>query len=190
VKKQVVNQPVVIVLAAGKGQRFLDAGGSTHKLQAQLQGRTVLQHTLAAVQTSGLACHVVHAAPRLQTMGDSIAQGVADCTQTYPHASAWLLLPADLPLVLPSTLQAVANALESGQFDAARPSFCGQSGHPVGFAASKRAELLNLKGFGGVVHVFNHSFATTIEVNDAGVLLDVDTPERLLACRDLLRKRA
>lgn len=55
--------PVVIVLAAGRGSRFLASGGSCHKLQADLQGKPVLDHVLAAVARSGLAVHVVrHAA--------------------------------------------------------------------------------------------------------------------------------
>ena len=43
--------PVVLVLASGRGERFLASGGSTHKLQADLGGRTVLQRTLDAVAT-------------------------------------------------------------------------------------------------------------------------------------------
>ena len=40
--------PVVLVLASGRGERFRASGGTTHKLQALLGARTVLDHTLAA----------------------------------------------------------------------------------------------------------------------------------------------
>ncbi|MEG0224963.1 MAG: nucleotidyltransferase family protein, partial [Comamonas sp.] len=43
------SDPVVVVLAAGQGQRFRASGAQTGKLQAQLHGRSVLEHTLAAV---------------------------------------------------------------------------------------------------------------------------------------------
>ena len=55
--------PVVIVLAAGRGERFAESGGTTHKLQALLAGKPVMQHTLAAVKASGLAFHVVTSDP-------------------------------------------------------------------------------------------------------------------------------
>jgi molybdenum cofactor cytidylyltransferase len=49
----------VIVLAAGKGERFKAAGGTQHKLDALLQGLTVRERVIKAVQTSGLSWHMV-----------------------------------------------------------------------------------------------------------------------------------
>ncbi len=69
-----LEQPCVLVLAAGRGERFLASGGSTHKLQAMLGPQTVLQTTLAAVQASGLPWHVEYG-PH-PGMGDSIAAAV------------------------------------------------------------------------------------------------------------------
>ena len=73
---------------------------------------TVREHTLAAVQASGLPWHVVepaHTAHMDQPgMGDSIATGVRACVQ----AAGWLLLLADLPPIQPATLRAVAGARE------------------------------------------------------------------------------
>ncbi len=48
------GKPTVLVLASGRGERFAASGGGTHKLQALLAGKPVLQHTLAAVAASGL----------------------------------------------------------------------------------------------------------------------------------------
>jgi len=74
----------------------------------------VREHTLAAVQASGLPWHVVepaHTAHMDQPgMGDSIATGVCACAQ----AAGWLILPADLPLIQPATLRAVARASARG----------------------------------------------------------------------------
>jgi len=43
-----------LILASGRGERFLVSGGTNHKLQADLHGRTGLQRTLDAVRASGL----------------------------------------------------------------------------------------------------------------------------------------
>ena len=109
--------PTVIVLAAGRSTRFRAASAGQDKLQALLGQRSVREHTIAAVQASGLPWHVVEAAHTahitLPGMGDSIATGVRACAL----AAGWLILPADLPLVQPATLRAVAGATR-------RPSTC------------------------------------------------------------------
>ena len=75
--------PTVIVLAAGRSERFAAASGGQHKLQALLGTRSVREHTLEAVRASGLPWHVVEAAHtahlQLPGMGDSIATGVRAC---------------------------------------------------------------------------------------------------------------
>ena len=63
--------PVVLVLASGRGDRFVASGGQVHKLRALLAGVPVLEHTLAAVRASGLPWHLEDAGH--PGMGDSIA---------------------------------------------------------------------------------------------------------------------
>jgi molybdenum cofactor cytidylyltransferase len=103
----------VIVLAAGRSERFRAASGGQDKLHAPLGRGSVREHTLAAVQASGLPWHVVEAAHTAHMdqpgMGDSIATGVGACAQ----AAGWLILPADLPLIHPNTLLQVAQALKT-----------------------------------------------------------------------------
>ena len=50
-------QPVVLVLASGRGERFAASGGMVHKLRAALGDKTVLEHTLAAAGTGICQCH-------------------------------------------------------------------------------------------------------------------------------------
>jgi HPt (histidine-containing phosphotransfer) domain-containing protein len=95
------SAPVVLVLASGRGERFRAAGGTTHKLQALLGGRTVLEHTLAAVRDSGLPWHLEDAGH--PGMGDSIAAAVRATrgggrpTWTAPRwKPCYLQAPADL----------------------------------------------------------------------------------------------
>src|SRR5512140_947872 len=122
-----MTSPVVLVLASGRGDRFIASGGSGSKLQALLGGIPVLQRTLAAVRASGLPWHLEDAGHA--GMGDSIAAAV----RLTRDAAGWLVLPGDLPLVQPQTLRAVAAAL--AQHAIVVPHFHGQRGHPVGFAA-------------------------------------------------------
>ena len=53
-----MNPPTVVVLASGRGERFIASGGAGNKLQALLAGKPVLQHTLDAVRASGLPWHL------------------------------------------------------------------------------------------------------------------------------------
>src|SRR3954447_23120127 len=121
--------PVIVVLASGRGERFIASGGSGSKLRALLGGKPVLEHTLAAVRASGLPWHLEDAGH--PGMGDSLAAAV----RATADAPGWLVLPADLPLVSPQTLLKVADALRSGA-QAAQPIHAGQWGHPVGFGAA------------------------------------------------------
>ena len=168
-------KPTVIVLASGRGERFTASGGQVHKLQALLGGKTVLQHTLDAVAASGLPWHL-ETAPHAG-MGDSIAAAV----RSTERASGWLILPADLPLVLPSTLLAVADQLASAAVVV--PTFKGERGHPVGFASTCRDALLALAGKQGAASVVRAQAASNamvlLAVDDAGIVTDIDTLDDL-----------
>ena len=95
-----MTQPVVIILAAGKGERFLASGATTHKLDALLSGTPVLMHVINAVKASGLPWHLVRPPGGTAGMGASVALGV----RATPDAPGWLILPGDLPLIQPATL--------------------------------------------------------------------------------------
>jgi molybdenum cofactor cytidylyltransferase len=170
-----MSQPVVLVLASGRGERFIASGGSGSKLNALLDGRTVLQRTLDAVRASGLPWHLEDAGH--EGMGDSIAAAV----RATPDASGWLVLPGDLPLVRPETLQAVAAAL--AQHAVVVPHFHGQRGHPVGFRAECREALSALSGEQGAALVVRAQAmlnqVVSIEVEDPGIAADIDTVQDL-----------
>ena len=51
---QIPGLPCVLVLAAGRGERFRASGGRVHKLDAPLDGQPVLWHAMRAVQAAGL----------------------------------------------------------------------------------------------------------------------------------------
>jgi molybdenum cofactor cytidylyltransferase len=184
------NPPTVLILASGRGERFLASGGATHKLAAFLgEGvykKTVLQHTIDAVKASGLPYHVEDAGH--PGMGDSIAAAVR---QTQ-HANGWLVLPADLPLVQPETLLRVAAALQLN--DVVQPVFeqGGEQlrGHPVGFGRVCLDRLLKLKGNKGAAGVLITYNAMKLIVNDIGIITDIDTVDDLARAEEILKNRS
>jgi molybdenum cofactor cytidylyltransferase len=163
--------PVVLVLASGRGERFVASGGKGSKLQALLGGKPVLEHTLAAVRASGLPFHVEDAGH--PGMGESIAAGV----RATADAGGWLVLPGDLPLVAPESLLAVAAALKRASL--VLPMHRGTRGHPVGFGAEHRAALLALAGAEGAAAIVRASQPLKLELDDAGIVTDIDTVEDL-----------
>jgi molybdenum cofactor cytidylyltransferase len=180
-------RPTIIVVAAGSGKRF---HGPSHKLEQSLGATTVLGRTLrqavatqlpvlvvtteelrplVAQHCAGRDILVLSAAAAARGMGHSIAAGVAERS----GANGWLVLPGDLPLVRSSTLLAVAGALEHHAVVFAQHQ--GRRGHPVAFAAELYSELVLLDGDDGARRVALRYPALGLEVDDPGVLMDVDT---------------
>jgi molybdenum cofactor cytidylyltransferase len=174
-----VKSPVVLVLASGRGDRFVASGGRGSKLRALLAGKPVLEHTVAAVRASGLPFHVEDAGH--PGMGDSIAAGV----RATADAGGWLVLPGDLPLIAPSSLLAVAEALKGASV--VLPMFQGTRGHPVGFGAAHGAALQALTGTEGAAVIVRTAKALRMEIEDPGIVTDIDTVEDLARAEKALR---
>ena len=186
-------RPTIVVPAAGRGSRF---GGPRHKLAQPFDGATVLGATLRhaiqtqlpviVVTTAALAplvgqqlatrdIVVLSAGEAARGMGYTIAAGVAERS----GAPGWLVLPGDMPLVRPGTLLSVATALE--QHPVVYAQYKGRRGHPVGFAAELYSELILLDNDDGARRVVARYPAYGQEVDDPGVLMDVDTLADLAA---------
>ena len=176
-----MQPPVVLVLASGRGERFVASGGRGSKLQALLAGRPVLQHTLAAVRASGLPFHVEDAGH--PGMGDSIAAAV----RATADASGWLVLPGDLPLIAPSSLLAVADALQRATV--VLPMHEGKRGHPVGFSAVHGADLQALRGTEGAAAIVRAATTLRLDLDDPGITMDIDTVEDLARAGNMLSGR-
>jgi molybdenum cofactor cytidylyltransferase len=196
-------RPVVVVLAAGQGSRF---GAGAHKLVQPLGTSSVLGEVLRHVLASHLGVVVVTIdaladearrtiaskdvvlVPAVGSlpdgkggatlgMGYSIAVGVG----ARPEASGWLIVPADMPLVRPTTLVTVARQLEHHAVVYAQHG--GRRGHPVGFSSELYSELVALQGDEGARRLLARFPAHGVEVDDPGVLVDIDTEADLLAAR-------
>lgn len=164
--------PVVIVLAAGRGERFAASGGCVHKLDALLSGKPVLAHVLDAVKSSGLPFHIVRPDASRPGMGDSIAAGV----RATAGAPGWLVLPGDLPLIRSDTLRRIALAPPAA---VTVPRYAGQRGHPVRFATACANQLIGLKGNEGAARIVRAYEALNsvalLDLDDPGAVTDIDT---------------
>jgi len=185
-----------ILLAAGRAERF----GGTKLHTALREGpdaglaigvaacrhlASVMDVVIAVVRVGddALAAAFEHEGARVvvarnadEGMGVSLAAGVAAASDE----SACIVALADMPWIEPSTIARVAQALANGESIVA-PCYRGQRGHPVGFASTHRAELLALRGDEGARAILaaHRDALTLIDVEDPGVLRDVDTPKDL-----------
>jgi molybdenum cofactor cytidylyltransferase len=193
-------QPVVIVLAAGSSARFDGVGNKlTQNLGPLSVLGTTLSHALATdlpvvlVTTMQLAPEArrVLAARDLVVLPDAVARergvgySMAMGVSARADARGWVMLPGDMPMVQPSTIRAVAQAL--GRHAVAYPQHDGHAGRPLGFAAELYSELISLTGDHAARRLGARYPAHAIEVADPGVLMDVDTPDDLLALRQSLQ---
>ena len=80
-----------------------------------------------------------------------------------------------------STLLAVAQALQVHPIAYAQHR--GRRGHPVGFAAELFSELIALTGDEGARRLVARYPAQAVDVDDPGVLIDIDTVADLTALR-------
>ena len=129
-----------------------------------------------ALEAAG--CEVLEAPQAERGMGASLAAAVA----ASPAASGWIVALGDMPSIRVSTIGAVKEALENGARIAA-PVHCVTfaRGHPVGFAAALRDEILALQGDEGARSILaRHADGlVAVPVDDAGIFVDIDKPEDL-----------
>lgn len=97
-----------------------------------------------------------------------------------PQAEAFLFTPVDYPAILESTVAALVAALEhEPEALLAVPRCQGRRGHPVACRAALAREFLALPPQGQAREVVRRHADRTVyvDVQDAGVVTDVDDPE-------------
>jgi molybdenum cofactor cytidylyltransferase len=134
----------------------------------------------SALENAG--CEVVESDRTGRGMGASLAAAVA----ATDRADGWIVALGDMPLVGSATIRAVRDALEDGALIAAPVlARTGVRGHPVGFAAALRSELLALDADVGARAILERHWDAVrlIRTDDAGIAVDLDTPGQLEALR-------
>ncbi|MFZ3019478.1 MAG: nucleotidyltransferase family protein [Gallionella sp.] len=192
-----------VVLAAGASRRFgsdklrhpVTRHGVTlplaaHSLQPWLE---IFRRVTVVVRPgTGAFCHEIEtalgaakSAPIRWVVCKDAADGMADSLACGVHANrdaeGWLIGLADMPAVPLAVIAGVRNALLGGAGLAA-PACEGRRGHPVGFAAHYREELLALQGDAGARHLLerDNSRVVHIETSDDGIFADIDIPDDLV----------
>jgi molybdenum cofactor cytidylyltransferase len=186
---------VAVVTAAGSAERF---GGK--KLLTPIDGEPLLDHTIRALLEGGVAEVIVVVGrdaraelerdvnsmldPRVRPvenpdpsrgMFSSIQEGVAQA-----QGDTILVMPGDMPFVSPETVRAVIAAYERRPAIVS-PRYRGKRGHPVALPASLRDEIRAAdpqETLHDVIHEHT-DIRTDIEVDDPGVIRDVDRQEDL-----------
>jgi molybdenum cofactor cytidylyltransferase len=178
---------VGILLAAGQGRRFggnkllhpID-DGTPMVLASARPLHAVLSEIVAVVDDAdGEVARLLAQAglrvtcnPLARTgVGTSIACGVAASL----HAGGWVIALGDMPFIPQTIVRAVVESLARGA-DIVAPVYHGQRGHPVGFSARHAAALMGLSADEGarVLITAHRDSLELIEVDDRGVLLDID----------------
>jgi molybdenum cofactor cytidylyltransferase len=180
------------VLAAGGSSRF----GSPKQLAA-LDGRPLLEHTLAAMGRAGLDRVVVvlgAEADRIMDRVDlngaepvvcerweegqsaSLASGLA----AVADAEAVVVALGDQPGISPDAVRRVLDAREGT--GAVRAVYDGRPGHPVVLERSQIPALRDVAGDVGARNVIMRNLRE-VECGDLGGGDDVDTPDQLAGLR-------
>ncbi|EIK72174.1 hypothetical protein PseBG33_4204 [Pseudomonas synxantha BG33R] len=184
-----------IVLAAGQGSRFrAEAGADQDKLLAACVGldgviRPVIEQVLRNLPERVVTRWLVTSPGRGEVirlaeaygcqvvlldssgMGDSIAAAV----KASGAADGWLVVLGDMPFIQSSSIERVIASVEGITV----PVSAGQYGHPVAFDHTFGPALMALGGDRGARPLFAQTQVREVQVDDPGVLWDVDVPQRL-----------
>jgi len=186
-----------ILLAAGYSKRFgsnkllqtlptgMPEAGTPIGLAAARHLLDALPESIAVVRPRAqklgkllrdAGCNTVVCKNAGEGMGTSLAAGV----RAAADAHGWVVALADMPFLRPETVRVIAKALSEGAAIAA-PAYRGERGHPVGFARRFLDELSALHGDQGAKELIaeHPDWVTLYEVDDPGVLRDVDRPSDL-----------
>ena len=119
------------------------------------------------------AIQPVYAADAALGMAHSLAAGVRAGRQL----DFLFIALADMPNVRAKTLHRLKHAVAGTEF-IVQPAYHGTPGHPVGFGSLYFRELESLTGDIGAKRVVaaHHDRTVRIDVDDPGVLMDIDTP--------------
>lgn len=185
-----------VIIAAGEGRRL----GGVAKALLKTAQTTFLGRIVELARASGAETIVVvvgrphDAAVRAEAlrlgiagadivenpgpergMSTSIELGFRSIVNRSKAAYLW---PVDHPYVTMKTLALLERGL--GAHDAARPRFDGRGGHPPLIGSSLFERLTTCSGEPeGARTVLSHADVVEVEVDDSGVVRDIDTPEDL-----------
>ncbi len=195
------RRPVVgILLAAGAGKRF-DRSGKVNKLLAHFEGLPLACHAarllkahcaqVVAVTAPGdgelrdwlnrEGCLTIESSRAGEGLGYSLATGVTEARRRH-DPQALVLLLADLPVVRSETVARLLAVPRTAETMIA-PCYDGQRGFPLLCGTGHFARLAACTDDRSVEQMLARSRPTLIDVDDPGIVQDVDFPPDLVTLR-------
>ena len=191
-----------IVLAAGASSRM-----GAPKPLLTLQNRTFVRRILEAFRDGGVPSAVVVARPGIEGLADEVARiGYGRVVENptpesgqlssllagltaidSPGVDGVLVTLVDVPLISAATVRAVLERAAVTSAPIVRAVHRGAHGHPVLFTRAVFDALRNADPSMGAKAVVRSHQVEDIEVGDAGVTEDVDTPEDYARVREAVR---
>jgi len=109
-------------------------------------------------------------------MISSVQTGIRNLKPGY---QAFFMQPVDIPLVKPLSIKQIIEAGVSHPGKIIYPVFQGKRGHPPLIPSGLIPEILRWEKWGGLKALLktHDKSALEVPVNDANILLDIDTPE-------------
>lgn len=161
--KSALEQIVTRMRDAGTSQILVVTGGYEERIHKE------------AIR---LKCRPVHNPAFRSGMFSSVLTGV----QMLPDAAdAFFFLPADTPLIKPSTYRALITAFREGHgsIQVVYPTFQGERAHPPLIGRALAEPILRWSGEGGLRGLLESRPHTSLDVPtaDRAATLDMDTPE-------------
>lgn len=192
-----------IILAAGRSTRI-----GRIKPLIRLGDQPLLVHVLRTIRQAGLddiilvlgsaadeimknilleGVRVIVNPSYAEGMATSVRAGLAEVTA---DCSGALIFLADQPMVLASTVASLVAKYRELRPNAVIPTYQGQRGNPVLLDRSLFAKAMELQGDEGFRRILQGlPNVLWVEVDDPGILIDVDTPRDLERCQALYRAR-
>lgn len=171
--------------ATGQRNKLLQplANGDEVAVAAARNLRAALPSVLAVVPPGSdmLAAKMAEAGCEVtvcEHAGEGMAASLTHALSCKRRAHGWVIALADMPFVRPATVAALAAAVEAGAGIAA-PVIRGRRGNPVAFGRMHFDALLQLRGDEGARRLLDAHPVTLVDVDDPGILHDIDTPADL-----------
>jgi molybdenum cofactor cytidylyltransferase len=191
-----------IVLAAGGSTRM-----GTSKPLIPINGRPLLDYVLRTVHGSRVGDIVVvlgHDADRIRdaisiegarvivndAYRDGISTSIRAGVRAADHRSeAFVIVLGDQPFVTSKTVAELIARWNESRAKIVIPSYQGERGNPVLLDRSLAGEIQGLTGDQGCRAIFGRHVDGILEVpvQDAGILIDLDTPEQIARAEETVR---
>ena len=184
-----------VVLAGGEGKRM----GGVPKAGLQIGGETLLERAVRSLRQGGCETIVAilpaghaelvdlaaragvtvlfNAAP-LDGMFSSARIGLTHLLDEHADVAVIVIFPVDHPEIHVETIATLVSAAKKPHAAAVRPSYSGRSGHPLVVTRALARKLLRVSPTETLRDALTQCGARieTISVDDAGVLVNVNTP--------------